>query len=406
MPKIMQINITCGRGSTGKLSQALYRETLRQGYEARFVYSAYTPTLPEAVRIENKFQNYLRRGLNRYFGRRQKHSRPGTKRLIRYIEKEKPDLIHLHNVQQNAVDYPVFFEYLKEKQIPVVYTLHDCWSFTGGCYHFTVDECCEYRKECYYCKVTTDRDDKKIAPAEAFQIKKKLIGGNSNIYPICVSQWLAGAAKESYMGGMLHLPVTVYNGVDTKVFCPTKSELRIKHGISDKEKVVLGVAGFWTEERKGLPYFIFLSEHLPDNYRIVLIGQSADILTKGNPKIIGIRQTEDMRQLAEYYSMADVFVNASIEETFGMTTAEALACGTPAVAFDSTACPEVISEETGIVSDISEEALLAAVRTICERGKEHYSEKCVARIKQYFEESVMTENYFTIYRSILDETGK
>ena len=406
MPKIMQINITCGRGSTGKLAQALYKETIRQGYEARFVYSAYTPTLPEAVSIENKWQNYLRRGLNRYFGRRQKHSRPGTKRLIRYIEKEKPDLIHLHNVQQNAVDYPVFFEYLKKKKIPVVYTLHDCWSFTGGCYQFTINECCEYRKECDYCKVTNDRDDKKIMPDQAFQIKKNLIGGNSNIYPICVSKWLAGAAKESYMKNMAHPPVTLYNGIDTNVFRPIESDLRKKHGISDREKVVLGVAGFWTEERKGLPYFLFLSKHLPPDYRIVLIGQSADKLTKDDPKIIGIPQTEDMHQLAAYYSMADVFVNASIEETFGMTTAEALACGTPAVVFDSTACPEVIDKDTGVVSGISKEELLSSVLTVCENGKATYSEKCVARIRQYFEESVMTAGYLTVYRSILHETGK
>ena len=135
MGKIMQINLTCGVGSTGRLAMMLHDESINKGYESRFAYSTFKPILSSAFKIETRFQNYMRRGLNKYIGKKQIHSTPGTNRLIRYIEKENPNLIHIHNIHLNSVNYIILFEYLNKKQIPIVYTLHDCWSFTGGCYH-------------------------------------------------------------------------------------------------------------------------------------------------------------------------------------------------------------------------------------------------------------------------------
>ena len=172
MEKILQINITCGRGSTGKLAQALYEASMREGYEASFAYSAYTPTLQEAFSIETKWQNYLRRGLNRFFGRKQCHSNPGTKRLIRYIKKENPDLIHLHNVQQNSVNYHMLFSFLQQENIPVVYTLHDCWAFTGGCFHFTKRNCLGYETGCMQCPMGEHPDDVTRPAASSYECKR------------------------------------------------------------------------------------------------------------------------------------------------------------------------------------------------------------------------------------------
>ncbi len=398
--KILQINITCGRGSTGKLSQALYEASILEGFEARFAYSAYTPTLKEAFPIETKWQNYLRRGLNRYFGRKQKHSDPGTKRLIRYMKKEKPDLVHLHNVQQNSLNYHRLFRFLKESGIPVVYTLHDCFAITGGCFHFTEQGCTGYQSGCENCPIPPGTDDVTCSSQKAYESKKTLMGGNDKAYPVCVSHWLRDCAMASYMGQMKHPPITIYNGIDTQLFSPKQESARAAFGIPEDAFVILSVASYWNEG-KGLSMLLELSEKLPSNTVMVLGGQGLEQVKR--PNVICFNRTESQEQLAELYSSADVFINASIEETFGLTTAEAMACGTPAIVFNSTACPEIVDKNTGLVAEHTVDGLLASVLEIREKGKEAYRDACVKRVKEHFEKKRMVEEYLALYRRILDE---
>ncbi len=402
MKKIMQINITCGVGSTGRLSATLYHASQTEDYEARFAFSAYKPTLATAFRIESKLQNAFRRGLNKYFGRKQKHSSSGTRRLIRYIKKEQPNLIHLHNVQQNSVNYLLLFDFLKKAEIPVVFTLHDCWSFTGGCYHFTKQGCSGYTNGCAECPVNTGFDDVTSKPENSYAAKAELIGGNDNIYPVCVSKWLCKVATESYMGRMKNTPTVVYNGIDTLAFSPRKVDRMQKCGAAENEFVILGVASYWNEN-KGLSLFKEIAKRADFPLKIILIGGGLDSARSlGDDRFICIDRTESLDELAEYYSLADVFVNTSLEETFGLTTAEALACGTPAIVFGSTACPEIIDESTGICVPFDIERLMDAVKTVRNNGKNYYSQHCRERAEAEFSKEKMIENYFHIYRSILN----
>jgi putative colanic acid biosynthesis glycosyltransferase len=401
MKKIMQINITCGVGSTGRIAMMLHDECIVNGYEARFAYSAFKPTLPRAFRIETTLQNYMRRGLNKYIGRKQVHATPGTERLIRYIEKEKPDIIHLHNVQQNCVNYILLFEYLKKKQIPIVYTLHDCWSFTGGCYHFTKLQCDQYKNGCHDCPIKLDTDDVTIGMEKSYAIKQELIGENSNIHVTCVSNWLKESAQASYMRKMTDVR-TIYNGVDTSVFKPISSDIRDKLGIANTDFVILGVASYW-DERKGLDIFRKLKERLSDDYKIVLVGLSEEQIANTNGFAYGLKRTETLSELVELYSCADAFINASIEETFGLTTVEAMACGTPAIVYNSTACPEIVSDDTGFVVESNIEEMARAVKVIRNIGKPHYSSKCVERVKTRFDKHIMLDAFMNLYRSILND---
>ena len=401
--KIMQINITCGVGSTGRLSESLFYATKDKGYDVCFAYSTFNPTIKNAFRIENKFQNYLRRGLNRYFGYRQKHSIFGTKRLIRYIKREKPDLIHVHNVQQNAVDYRLFFDYLKKSGIPIVFTLHDCWSFTGGCYHFTQIGCNLYESGCKSCLANKTFDDVKISPEESYSIKGKLIGGNDNIYPVCVSDWLRIEATKSYMGRMKNPPITIYNGIDISTFYPRQSDKLKDLGVNKSEFVILGVASFWNEN-KGLSLFIELSKKLDFEFKIILVGNGLDsVKALNDERFIILDRTDGVSELAEIYSVADVFINASLEETFGLTTAEALACGTPAIVFNSTACPEVIDKKTGVIAEYGVSGLISAIMEIKKNGKAFYSKNCVKRVEENFTKEKMNERYLQVYGNILNE---
>ncbi len=407
MAKIMQINITCGRGSTGDIAARLYYASEREGYEARFAYASFEPTIPSAFRIENKLQHYLRRGLNKYIGKKQMHSTPGTKRLIRYIKREKPDLIHVHNVQQNSVNYKVLFDFLKKSGIPIVFTLHDCWSFTGGCYHFFKRGCEKYTDGCRG-ECVVDRDDITRTVEKAYAYKKDSIGGNGNIRPVCVSEWLRSVAARSYMGSMKHPPTVIHNGIDTGVFYPRVTDIRKRLNISDGCFVVLGVASYWNND-KGLHYFEKLSEQLSGDVKIILVGRGLEEAQERNNNFICISSTESREELAEVYSCADVFANLSLEETFGLTTAEALACGTPAIVFNTTASPEVIDGNTGesvcYQNDEQKDlkSIITAIENIKKNKKCSYTEACVARIKEHFTTEKMAESYISLYRSILGE---
>lgn len=401
--KIMQINITCGVGSTGRISEALYYATSEKGYDVFFAYSAYKPTIKTAFRIENTLQNIFRRGLNKYIGRKQKHSSPGTKRLIHYIKKLKPDLIHLHNVQQNSVNYILLFDYLKKQNIPIVFTLHDCWSFTGGCYHFTKEGCGQYQTGCLECLKNSPFDDVTMTTKDVYEIKAKLIGQNINIYPVCVSQWLCNVAMESCMGKMKHVPQVICNGIDVDTFYPRGVNKIQKCNILENQFVILGVASYWNDD-KGLSLFVQLAKKLDASIKIILIGSGLErIKNLKDNRFICVDRTESVNELAEYYSMADVFINMSIEETFGLTTAEALACGTPAIVFNSTACPEVIDEYTGICIPFDLEALVNAVLEIKEKGKQHYTVACRERAVSEFSKEKMINKYLDLYRSILHD---
>jgi glycosyltransferase involved in cell wall biosynthesis len=202
------------------------------------------------------------------------------------------------------------------------------------------------------------------------------------------------------MGEMKHPPVTIYNGINTALFNPRENSIRKELGIPENSFVIFSAAYVW-DARKNPELFLQLSKKLVEDVTIVLVGQGLENVNA--PNIIRLNRTESQDELARLYSAADVFINASMEETFGLTTAEALACGTPAIVFNSTACPEIVDEHTGIVAEHTVDGLLKAVQQIREKGKEAYRDACVKRVKEHFDETRMVNEYLALYRRILNE---
>ena len=228
--------------------------------------------------------------------------------------------------------------------------------------------------------------------------------GVDSLHIVTVSKWLENEVRASFLKG--YDIRCIYNGVDIDVFSPQKStdSLREKHHIGPNEKVALGVASVW-EKRKGLEDFYQLRQVLSSDYRIILIGLDKS-LTRQVPEGIDIvMRTDNQAQLAAYYSMADVFVNPSQAETFGLTTAEALACGTPCVVYDTSACPELISEETGRVVPLNDvSAISEAIRQICEKTDQtSMGNACRERAVKLFNKSERYQEYWKLYQSILDK---
>ena len=289
----------------------------------------------------------------------------------------------------------ILFDFLAEYGKPVVWTLHDCWAFTGHCSYFSYEGCDKWRSGCYSCPLKNEypasilMDNSK----KNYDEKKQIFTALKNAVIVTPSKWLGGIVKESFLG---KYPVKViYNGIDIDCFKPTESNFKEKYGIEDK-KIVLGVASVW-EKRKGLNDFYKLNEIIGDDYKIVLVGLNSAQLAELPEGIIGIKRTNSARELAEIYTAADVFVNTSREETMGLTTVEALACGTPAVVCNATAVPEVVTEKSGIVIEPDNiDMLLNAVK-----GISFSKEDCMERAAE-FELSKQYKKYYDLYMDILN----
>ncbi|HHT16014.1 MAG TPA: glycosyltransferase [Clostridiales bacterium] len=349
---ILFINSVCGIRSTGKICAELADKLTLEGHECKIAYGreAFVPEKYQkyAVRISTDLDVRLHALASRIFDSHGLHSKRATKKFIRWAESYNPDLVWLHNIHGYYINYELLFRWIKSRpDMQVKWTLHDCWVFTGHCSHFTYVKCEKWKTHCDQCPqkhvypkgVLLDRSKTN------FERKKRAFTQVQNMKLITPSKWLASLVKESFLKDY---PVEViYNTIDKTVFKPTPSDFRKRYGIEDKF-MILGVASVW-DARKGLDDFLKLSALIDEQKVIVLVGLSKQQITGLPPNIIGIERTNNVKELAEIYTAADVFVNPSKEETFGLTTVEAISCGTRAIVYKDTACEEIAKEWGGIV---------------------------------------------------------
>ena len=353
------INVVCGIKSTGRICTDLATALEAQGHEVKIAYGR--EAVPEsfqkyAVRIGNEFDVKLHGLKSRLLDAHGLGSKRATRTFLQWAEEYQPDLLWLHNIHGYYINYELLFSWIKRRpEMEVKWTLHDCWAFTGHCSYFTVAKCEQWKTHCSYCL------QKRRYPMSLFMDcsrknydrKKASFTGVKNMTLITPSQWLANLVKQSFLN---KYPVEVwYNTIDTNVFKPTSSDFRERYGLQGKT-IVLGVASGW-DERKGLDDFIELAGMLDDHYAIVLVGLNEKQIKQMPKKITALRHTNSSRELAEIYTAADVFVNPSKEETFGMTTVEAEVCGTQAIVYQDTACEEVVRHSRGTVIPQSVKAI-------------------------------------------------
>ncbi len=345
--KVLIINSVCGIGSTGRICADIADKLVNDGHEVKIAYGR--DFVPEecrkyAVKIGNGLGQKLHGLKTRLFDKHGLGSKRATKKFLRWAEEYNPDLLWLHNIHGYYLNYELLFKWIKSRpNMQVKWTLHDCWAFTGHCAHFIAVKCDKWQSHCSFCSqkyrypISRLKDNSK----NNFDRKRIAFTGVKNMTVITPSNWLRDLVKKSFLKDY---PVEVhYNTIDTDVFKPTPSDFREKYNLQDK-KIILGVAGAW-DERKGLGDFIKLAELLDERFAIVLVGLSKRQIKSISKKIIAINRTNSKKELAEIYSSADVFVNPSKEETFGLTTVEATACGTNAIVYKGTACEEVVKAQ-------------------------------------------------------------
>lgn len=390
--RYLLINSVVDYGSTGKITRQLSNALEIEGEDILVTYG-------RVRQADSKnsffFGNAISSGthllLSRIFGRHGLHSTKKTKQLIRKIKEFSPDVIHLHNLHGYYLNVELLFEFLKtQDHIKIIWTLHDCWAVSGSSAYFSFNGCKEWDEGCVICNSTADYPKASFIKRQRknFAWKKESFTSVPNMKIITPSNWLRDLISTTFLK---EYPVqTIYNGLNLDVFKPKKTNE------SSPSIKLLGVSNIW-EERKGLTDFIKLRSMLPSNYEITLIGLSKKQISKLPEGITGIERTSDIDELVQFYSDADIYLNFSVEETMGMTTIEAIACGTPAFVFDQTAVPEIVNESVGKVFKAHD--LDEVVKSIKNYKRGDYAIEDLLSHADKFKESDMIDAYMREYQS-------
>lgn len=404
MPKLFQINVVANSGSTGKIAEQIGMLAQNNGWDCYMAYGrwAYNSSL-KLYRIGSKkdvFQHGLKSIL---FDKHAMGSKSATKALIEEILKVKPDIIHLHNIHGYYLNLPLLCDFLAAYGKPIVMTLHDCWTVTGHCVHFQDINCDKWIDGCHHCPnlkgyprslfVDNSKNNWKIKKESFQKILQLLI-----IVPVC--NWLGDIISRSYLNNAVRK--VIVNGIDLNVFKPVEnvSAIRTKLQLNNKF-VILAVSNVWNKT-KGLNDVLWLREQMSDDVVFIMVGVTSK-QKKNLPKgVIGICHTENVSELVDLYSLADVFVNPTYQDTLPTVSIEALACGTPVVSYDTGGSADIVDEKTGaLVKRGDRDSLLSSITNVKKHGKILYKDACREKSLNAFNNKECFYKYLELYNEFL-----
>jgi glycosyltransferase involved in cell wall biosynthesis len=406
MRKLLQINSVINSGSTGRIAEEIGQITNTNGWESYIAFGRENrESVSQKIKIGTKWNVLWHVLMTRLLDKHGLFSKCATKKLIRQIQQIQPDIVHLHNIHGYYLHYKLLFNYLQKANLPVVWTLHDCWAFTGHCAHFDFVKCGKWKIHCHKCPQKKeypsaffrDRSYRNfLNKRESFTLSQVLV----TLVP--VSHWLADLCSQSFLK---NIPIRqIYNGVNIDIFKPVleekKKEIAKKYNIKTNF-LILGVASIWSE-RKGLADFIKLSSVISVDSSILLMGLTTKQIKELPEKVIGVERTENIEELVALYSTANVFINPTWEDNFPTTNIEALACGTPVITYNTGGSIEAVTKETGfIVEQGSIQGLISAIEILKQNGKAIYSIECRKRAMKFFNKNDRYAEYLQLYENIL-----
>lgn len=392
MKKVVAINLGLF-GSTGKIMQGILNEAEKDRYEVQCAYPLSENDL-KYREDDLHICSYLNWKIARFIG--QKTGYNGcfnyfdTLKLINKLKKIKPDILHIHNLHNCYINLPLLFKYIKKSKVKTVWTLHDCWAFTGQCPHFIYEKCDKWIEGCHDCKMPRGYPECDVDRSKTmWHLKKKWFSDVENLTIVTPSSWLATQVKISFL--KQYPVVVINNGIDLSVFKPTESDFRGNNNIPKGAFVILGVSYVWGE-KKGIDVFLQLADRLGDEYCFVLVGKYEDSSRAEIPKnVLFIDQVKDQSKLAEIYTASDIFLNPTREDTFPTVNIEALACGTPVVTFETGGSPEIIDSSCGISVEVNDiDGLEKKLRKIRAFGGFN-REDCIRRAEQFNQHEKFSE---------------
>lgn len=361
--KVLMINSVCGIGSTGRMCTDLALALENQGHDVKIAYGR--GSVPEqferyAVRIGSDFDVKVHGLKARLFDASGFAGKRATQEFISWVKEYNPDVIHLHNLHGYYINLEVLFDYLRTSEKTIIWTLHDCWAFTGHSAYCDAIGCVKWKTGCNHCpKIKAYPISYTDRSKSNWKKKRDLLTGIPNLTIVTPSNWLADLVKESFLS---EYPVKViHNGIDTTQFHPMENDFRDAYGIGDKF-MLLGVATSW-DDMKGLSDFIDLAKKLDDSYQVVLVGVTAEQKALLPKNIIAIERTDSVRELAYIYSAADLFLNLSYCENYPTVNLEAMACHTPVLTYKTGGSPESAEANKGIIVERGDlTAVISAIK--------------------------------------------
>lgn len=402
---VFQISSEINSGSVGRIAEQIGEQVIDQGWESYIAYARDSqPSKSKTIKIGNQLDVIKHGILTRITDKHGFGSKKATIELVKRIKQIKPNIIHLQHLHGYFINIEILFEFLAQSNIPVVWTFHDCWSFTGHCAYYEFVDCNKWLTQCHNCPQTHEYPKSSfIDNSYNNYIKKKIIFNSvKNLTIVPVSNWLGEEVQKSFLKNQ-KISV-IQNGIDLENFRIQGNPEKLKERFNIQNKfLILGVASPWNN-RKGLKFFIELSKRLDDNYAILLVGLSKNQIKELPKNIIGLERTENIIQLAELYSTADVFVNPTLEDTFPTTNLESLSCGTPVITFKSGGSPEAVDDNTGIIVEKEDiNGLEQAIYIIKKKNKNHYQANCRKRAELFFDKNKCFLKYIELYKNLLTQ---
>lgn len=391
-PRLLQLNSAVNWGSIGKIAEGIGLAAMERGWESMIAFgrSEYkNPSKSNTIYVGNKLAVYAHYARQRILDGEGLGSKHATLKLIEHIKKYNPDIIQLHNLHDHWLNYPILFQYLASIDIPIIWTFHDCWAFTGGCPYFDIVRCNKWKDLC--CNCILRKGLLLDMSSRNYNLKKGLISKIADRLTIIpVSHWLEDLCNQSFLKGTTIK--LIHNGIDVEKFKPSNAK--------GSKPLILGVAIEW-DERKGFSDMMKLRNLLSaDDIDIAMIGLNKKQIKTLPESIIGIERTQSIQELADWYSRAWFFVNPTYADNFPTVNVEALACGTPVITYNTGGSPEAIDENTGCVVEQGnvEELASAILHAI---NNPFSSEKCRMRAEQKYNSNTQFAKYIDIYESLI-----
>jgi putative colanic acid biosynthesis glycosyltransferase len=405
--KLLQINTSLNSSSTGKITNQIGDIFIENGHESFIMYSGrYSDVTSKSIthKIGSKFDFYVHAVITRIFDKHGFSSNRATKKMLKTIELIQPDVIHLHNLHGYYLNVGILFKYLATSRAKIVWTLHDCWTFTGHCCHFEYVNCEKWIKECNSCPQKSSYpsaifiDNSKVN----FQNKRKSFNSisNSNMTIVPVSSWLNNKLKYSFLNS--YKSKVIHNGIDLDIFKPQRNQSFIEDYNLKNKYILLGVASVWTE-RKGFNEFIKLSKIISKDCVIVLVGVSKRLQKKLSSDIISIEKTSNQTQLAEIYSCSDLYLNLTFEDTYPSTNLESIACGTPVISYNTGGSPESLKNAGVVVNQGDLKTLFKTIMDLKNNSYIKFSKNNLRNIaNENFNKNTNFKEYVKLYKEILE----
>lgn len=404
--KVLQINATKGYKSTGIIVSDIGNMLEKNGMEAFYAYQTSFGELKNSYRVGNKLDWKLHALFCRVFGIQAYFSKNATKKLIKYIASIKPDIVHLHNLHSNYIHLNLLLSFLAKCDIPTVITMHDCWYFTGKCFHYADIGCGKFKTECGNCP-----KNKTSQKSLFFDFSKKVLKDKyehltaiPRITLVGCSKWICNETENSLLKNLK--TVNIYNGVDTEIFTTyDNKELREKYNLFEETFVIMGMANKWMlgENKELLNRTV---ELLGDTKKLLLVGCSdsqAESLKKMSQHIIPVGFIKDRKELAKHYSVSNVFVNPTNVDTLPTVNMESICCGTPVITYNNTGSPELVLDGCGkIIESDNIESMIEAINSKMQK----IDENSLLKARDVFDKNKCYEKYLKVYNDILAKEEK